>query len=198
MENFFLSPRPFPAQPITLPFSFSFPAGQKPPPPARFPFPSAQPVTPLFLSPLSPTRGTRPSSPSSGRAGTPPRVRAPLHAPSDSAWPARQGPAPYYKSNAPRPLEPKTQSRSRYFRQTLASAPSPLLELGAPSCVADSTAPRRLQALQEIRTEVVRLTGLFFPLFRPASPGNSRRCRTSALRRRELRSARDSPRRCLR
>jgi len=114
------------------------------------------------------------------------------------AWPARQGPAPYYKSNAPRPLEPKTQSRSRCFRQTLASAPSPLLELGAPSCIADSTASRRLQALQEIRTEVVRLTGLFFPLFRPASPGNARRCRTSAMRRRELRSARDSSRRCLR
>ena len=73
-----------------------------------------------------------------------------------------------------------------------------MLELGAPSCIADSTASRRLQALQEIRTEVVRLTGLFFPLFRPASPGNARRCRTSAMRRRELRSARDSSRRCLR
>jgi hypothetical protein len=158
------------AQPI-LPFFFSlrspdnFSPARSPRPVSLAPAQLAAQFAPAFPSLLSLTRGTRPSSPSSGRVGTPSRVRAPLPAPSDSAWPARQGPAPCYKSNAPRPLEPKTQSRSRRFRQTLASAPSPLLELGAPSCVAVPSRPRRLRAFQKFRVEAVMLADLFFSLY---------------------------------
>ena len=62
-----------------------------------------------YLCRVGPVRHPRPRgglglSPSPGGARC---ARRP-----DSAWPARQGPAPYYKSNAPRPLEPPlTRSR---------------------------------------------------------------------------------------
>ena len=153
---------------------------------------SAQPISAFFFftpqpsnffpaGPLPAPGPIRPSAPSPSlfhrQAGPARRDRLPLGSEPDSSLkpteiPARAPPSPSwartprsvlrpYKRN-PRPLKTPNRSRSRRLRENLASAPPPLLELGVLRDAAVPTRPCRLQALQEFRTEVVRLIGLFF------------------------------------
>jgi len=133
--------------------------------PARFPAPG--PIQPSAIPslPVSPPGGPCLSgaSPSPDRAGLKLRVRLdPARAAAPPLGPARQGPRSAPIKGTLDPLDILNRTRSRRLRQNLASAPPPLLELGVLRDAAVPTRPCRLQALQEFRTEVVRLTGLFF------------------------------------
>ena len=128
-------------------FIFLFhPAAQKPFPAAHFPCagPFSLPAQPVSL-PFPPSL-TDAWGPSVGSFSYPvhepdSRVRTPRAARPDSAWPARQGPAPAYKSSTPRPPgNPKPQSSLRP-RKTLDAAAA-IVEL-RPSSNSAATPPFR-------------------------------------------------------
>ena len=168
MEKPFLYPLPlfspnrpnFPSLPLPF-FSFPRPVSltRRPisrPSPLRAFLPSS--LTDAWAQPVGSSVFTA-SCP--GRTLSPPRSRAAAA----SAWPARQGDVHPYKSNAAPPWNPKpaavaspSQNPGRSRRHC--RAPSEL-ELRRRAAVSSRLC--RLQTIQELRTEVVRLANLFSP-----------------------------------
>jgi len=185
-KAFFSPPHPFSPAGLRSPFSSSRPRVS-----IAGPFPASRlspAQRPLSLCRVGPVRHPRPRgglglSPSPGGARC---ARRP-----DSAWPARQGPAPYYKSNAPRPLEPPLNRSRRLSPSQNPSRAAAIVEFRLSSnpppfrSVPSTTSPLRSFSVVRGISQTASIPPSSSVLF-----GRALRRRRSAMRRSKLCSAR--------